>query len=70
MGYIYKITSKINNKIYIGKTTRNPEMRWKEHIRDSKNNNNNIPLYNAFNKYGIDNFSFEVISEEKKRKIK
>ena len=74
MGYIYKITNKINNKIYIGKTTRNPEVRWKEHIRDSKNNknnkkNNNILLYNAFNKYEIDNFSFEVITEEKNEKL-
>ena len=28
-GYIYKITNIINNKIYVGLTTRIPEVRWK-----------------------------------------
>lgn len=33
---IYKITNKINNKIYIGQTTRNLELRWKDYIRETK----------------------------------
>ena len=32
MPYIYKITNKINNKIYIGKTLDTIENRWKSHI--------------------------------------
>ena len=28
MNYIYKITNKINNKIYIGKTTHTVQYRW------------------------------------------
>ena len=29
MAYIYKITNKINNKCYIGKTLKKIEERWK-----------------------------------------
>lgn len=65
MAYIYKIQNKINNKIYIGKTELNdPLKRFNEHIKASKRNSiNNRPLYKAINKYGINNFSFEVIEE-------
>lgn len=65
MGVIYKITNIINNKIYIGKTIRTAEIRWQEHIRESKLNKDftNIPLYNAFNKYGIENFNFQILEE-------
>ena len=63
MGYIYKITNKINNKHYIGKTEKsNPYKRWKEHIYASKQlRNKNRPLYRAINKYGSENFVFEVL---------
>lgn len=64
MGYIYKITNKINNKSYIGKTEKLIELPFKEHIRDSqKQYNQNRPLYRAFNKYGIDNFIIEELGE-------
>ena len=64
MGTIYKITNNLNNKIYIGKTIREPEIRWAEHKRDSqKENNKNILLYKAFNKYGIENFTFSIIED-------
>lgn len=65
MGYIYKITNNINNKIYIGKTElSDPECRWKEHLRDYKRiKNEKRPLYEAMNKYGVENFYFEIIEE-------
>lgn len=65
MGYIYKITNDINEKIYIGKTELpNPEDRWKEHLQDYKRERyEKRPLYNAMNKYGIEHFHFEVIEE-------
>ena len=63
MATIYKITNTLNNKCYIGKTTRPVKIRWEEHIRESKLGRVDIPLYNAFNKYGINNFSFEIVED-------
>jgi group I intron endonuclease len=59
MAHIYKITNKLNNKIYIGRTDQEPETRWKQHKRYSKYVD--TPLYFAMRKYGTDNFKFEVI---------
>lgn len=64
MPYIYKITNKLNGKLYIGQTSRTVEERWKEHQRDCARREFEIrPLYRAINKYGIDNFSIETIEE-------
>lgn len=61
--YIYKITNTINNKVYIGQTVNlserfrsHRESAFRKHGRDY-----NKPLYKAFRKYGIENFTFEVI---------
>lgn len=66
--FIYKITNKINNKLYIGKTTsKNPLNRWAKHLSTAKNktvNNNTYQvLHKAINKYGKENFIFEIIEE-------
>ena len=65
MGYIYKITNNINGKIYIGKTNfLKPEDRWKQHLREAKRKRcEKRPLYSAINKYGKDNFNFEVVEQ-------
>lgn len=64
IGYIYKITNRLNQKAYIGKTIYTVEERWQEHIRDSKRDRcKDRPLYRAMNKYGIENFSIEQIEE-------
>lgn len=64
MAYIYQITNKINGKIYIGKTERTIQERWKEHCRDyAKEQCESRPLYRAMKKYGIENFSIELIEE-------
>ena len=63
MSYIYKIYNDINDKIYIGKTNYLLEKRFQEHIRDSKKNQENRPLYNAMNKYGVEHFKIEQIEE-------
>ena len=67
IGFIYKITNNINGKIYIGKTQLYPpDERWKEHIHDYKKERcNKRPLYDAMNKYGVENFDFQVIEEIK-----
>lgn len=38
MYLIYKITNKINNKIYIGLTKTGLELRWKKHLQASFSN--------------------------------
>lgn len=54
----------INNKLYIGKTEKSLEERWKLHIKDSyREALKDRPLYRAFNKYGIKNFIIELIEE-------
>lgn len=64
MAYVYVITNNINNKQYVGKTNFSLQKRFQEHIRDSKQQNKeHRPLYNAFNKYGIENFSIDVLEE-------
>lgn len=62
MAYIYKITNCINQKVYIGQTSFSVEKRWKEHIKDI-NKHLDRPLYRALSKYGIENFSIEIIEE-------
>ena len=62
MGYIYCITNLINSKKYIGKTSLTIDERFKEHCKDSqKERCEKRPLYDAFRKYGIENFKIEEI---------
>ena len=61
---IYKITNKINNKIYIGLTKFTPEKRFRYHIRDSKTAKSGID--SAIRKYGQENFTLEVIDSSAK----
>lgn len=64
MAYIYKITNRINEKAYIGKTNKSVHQRFQEHQKDSQRKSlQKRPLYNAFNFYGIDNFFVETIEE-------
>lgn len=62
---IYKITNKVNGKIYIGQSINIAE-RWKAHRSKPFNPNSaqyDTPLYRAVRKYGLDKFVFEVIEE-------
>jgi len=55
---IYKITC--NDKLYIG-SSNNIRKRWRRHINDLNGNKHiNIHLQRAFDKYGINNFKFEI----------
>ena len=55
-GGIYKITCKINNKCYIGKSM-NIFKRWETHILC----NEETKLQKDIKKYGIENFTFEIL---------
>lgn len=59
---VYKIM--INNKIYVGSTTRSFEKRWQEHISELKTGTHeNKHLLRAFKKYGEESISFEILEE-------
>lgn len=62
-GSIYIIRNKINHKVYIGQTTMCIKDRFKAHIKKSTINNRRYKLYNAFRKYGIENFYIELLEE-------
>ena len=55
---IYKITNKINGKAYIGQSV-HIEERWKQH----QNHYSNSLIYQAIQKYKVENFIFEVLEE-------
>jgi len=58
---VYKISNKINNKIYFGVTQQDLKIRWQQHKCNS--NKKNYYLYNAIKKYGFENFNIEVVFE-------
>lgn len=58
-GKIYKITNKVNGKVYIGQTRYTLEFRWKQHIHKK----DNTYFHNAIKKYGPDNFQIELLEE-------
>lgn len=61
MYYIYKVTNKINGKIYIGQTV-NFERRKRDHIYASKKIKSKGEVFHkAIHKYGEDNFEWEII---------
>ena len=60
---IYKITNDINNKVYIGQTTRSLNERKQQHLGSVYRLNTH--LYYAMRKYGIEHFKFETICEAK-----
>ena len=63
---VYKITNLINNKSYIG-STNDYGRRMREHRAamncHPEHPNYYHPLYSAFRKYGLENFSFEILVE-------
>ena len=60
---IYKYKNKINGRIYIGQST-DIEHRYKQHLYDAKNRTEkSTGIDIAINKYGIENFCFEILEE-------
>lgn len=65
MYYIYKFTNKISGKHYIGQTN-NLQKRYNGHKSESFNQKASgywLPFHCAIRKYGIENFSYEVLEE-------
>lgn len=60
---IYIITNSKNNKVYIGESL-NIKNRWELHIEQLNNNqHHSYKLQDDWNKFGVENFKFEVVEE-------
>lgn len=59
MGLIYKITNLVNQKIYVGQTTKTIEERWTTHKEYARKGA--TYLARAIQKYGQDNFQMEPL---------
>ncbi len=57
---VYSITNTVNGKKYIGSTTTSFRRRYKSYIKNY-NMKMNKKLLNGINKYGFDNFIFEIV---------
>ncbi len=65
-GFIYLITNKVNGKRYVGQTMNREgiKVRWYHHrYYLNRNKHSNKHLQDAWNKYGEENFEFEVLHE-------
>ena len=61
---IYKVTNKVNGKVYIGQSV-DISRRWCEHM----NAKDDIYFHKAIQKYGVENFEWEVIEQCKKKDL-
>lgn len=66
---IYKFTNRINNKSYIGKTKGNPLGRKNKHKKIAEKQEG-FYFHNAINKYGFDNFDYEIVFQSCSNLIK
>lgn len=58
---IYKITNKVNERVYIGQG-KNITRRWHEHVKAlSKGRHHSYKLQKDYEQFGIENFTFEII---------
>ena len=61
---IYKVTNKVNGKVYIGQSV-DIGRRWRQHMTAA----DDIYFHKAIQKYGVDNFIWEVIEKCKKSEL-
>ena len=60
---IYKITNKLNNDFYIGKTFKSIEARFAEHLHESTGLRSETHLHRAIRKYGKDAFCVGLLED-------
>jgi len=57
---VYLITNMVNGKQYVGQTIQNPKARWYRHV---STNTYGTAIGSAIEKYGKENFKFEVLDK-------
>ena len=62
---IYKYTNQINNKVYIGQSIDLEQRQYahKSSAFNEKANDYNSQFHQAIRKYGLENFSYEIVAE-------
>ena len=60
---VYKVTNKIDNKIYIGITTQKLKTRKRQHEYLSKNKLDNTLFHVSMLEYGFDNFEWTILEK-------
>lgn len=58
---IYKITNKVDGKLYVGQTVQKLKKRWSDHCSANRKRDGQSYLYNAIQKHGKDSFLVEQI---------
>ena len=67
---VYKITNIITGDFYIG-SSKDVKLRWRSHKRPSAwNKQPNNQMYLDMQKYGLENFVFEILAEVEEGKLK
>lgn len=69
MVFIYKIKNIINNKCYIGWTSKSVDFRWSQHKSDALKTKDNRKFYNAIRKYDVNSWDITIICEVENKKI-
>jgi group I intron endonuclease len=64
----YKITNKINGKVYIGYTKKSVDTRFREHVKVSRGKGYKCSFQYAILKYGKDNFEVQVLDDNLTKK--
>ena len=62
---VYKITNRLNGKVYIGKTTCTLKRRWQMHQTDARSQRYQTHFYKAIRKYGAQSFNLEILNVAK-----
>lgn len=63
LGSLYVIRNSVNTKVYVGKTYKQINSRFAEHLREAKNGNKTRPLHRAIIKHGGDKFSIKCLGK-------
>ena len=63
LGSLYVIRNSVNTKVYVGKTYKQINSRFAEHLREAKNGDKTRPLHRAINAHGYDKFHIELIGQ-------
>lgn len=60
IGFIYTVTHNESGKLYVGKTVKPFDRRWKEHLNNAKHGRGYY-FQNALRKHGPEAFTFEIV---------